>query len=103
MARHCLYILTMQFEWDEAKAQANLDKHGLDFEDAKTVFSRPVVITPDARRDYGELRYKALGELDGVIVYIAFTPRGDAVRIISMRPANRKEREAYAEVHQKRP
>lgn len=81
----------------------NLDKHGLDFEDAEKVFSRPVVIAPDARHDYGEPRYKALGELDGVVVYIAFTHRGDAVRIISMRPANRKEREAYAKAHQKRP
>ena len=93
----------MQFEWDETKARANLDKHGLDFEDAKKVFSRPVVIAPDVRRDYGEPRYKALGELDGVVVCIAFTPRENSVRIISMRPANRKEREAYAQAHQKRP
>lgn len=93
--------MTIQFEWDETKRRTNLDKHGLDFQDARRVFSQPVLITPDARHDYGEPRYKALGELDNLIVYIAFTPRGGAVRIISMRPANKKEREVYVQ-YQKR-
>ncbi len=95
--------MTMLFEWDEEKRRANLAKHGLDFEDAGVVFSRPVLIAEDARRDYGETRFKALGMIEDVVVYVAFTLRGEAVRIISMRPANRKERRAYAQAHQERP
>jgi len=92
----------MHIFWDESKRQTNMEKDGLDFEDSKLFFSRPTLITPDARHDYGEPRYKAIGELRGVGVYIVFTIRSGAVRIISMRPANRKERDAYANFDQKR-
>ncbi len=49
----------------------------------------------DDRIDYGESRYQTVGQLDGKIVMVVWTPRGEARRIISMRECNAKEREAY--------
>jgi len=47
---------------------------------------------PDDRRDYGEARVRAIGEVDGVVLHVVFTDRGDVRRIISARLADRKER-----------
>jgi uncharacterized DUF497 family protein len=58
-----------------------------------------VLVVEDRRKDYGEHRYNALGMLDDLVVSIVFTPRNDGLRIISMRRANKKERQAY-EAHQ---
>jgi uncharacterized DUF497 family protein len=85
------------FEWDEQKRLANLAKHGLDFLDAPAVFASPMVITPDRRRAYPEERWAALGKLRGMVVYLAYTWRGDQIRIISRRRASRKERRIYEE------
>jgi uncharacterized DUF497 family protein len=51
----------MNSEWDEAKRQSNLHKHGIDFVDAARIFDGPFVETEDLRRDYGERRYQAFG------------------------------------------
>lgn len=87
----------MNFEWDEKKRQANITKHGLDFMDAEAIFSSPVLATIDRRKDYPEERWAALGQFKGVIVYLAYTIRGEAIRIISMRRASKKERNIYEE------
>jgi len=55
----------------------------------------PVLIWEDARREYGENRFRAVGETDGDILHVVFTWRGDAVRIISVRRANRRETELW--------
>jgi uncharacterized protein len=55
----------MPFEWDEAKREQNLVKHGVDFRRVEQVFDGPVVETEDERRDYGELRIRCLGEIEG--------------------------------------
>ena len=89
----------MKYEWDEAKNQKNIAKHGFSFEDAELVFSGPCVTFEDDRFDYGEERLITLGLLDGRTVIIAHSPRDEATRIISMRKANRREQEIY----QKRP
>jgi uncharacterized protein len=86
----------MIFEWDEEKNQKNVQKHGIDFNDAKEVFQDQNRLTsPDLRKDYGENRWKTIGTVLGLIFSVIFTPRKSAVRIISARKASNKERDEY--------
>lgn len=87
--------MNMEFEWDEAKRQSNLEKHGVDFIDAALVLADAPLILEDKRRDYGEQRCLALGERKGLLFVVAFTLRDGAFRIISARPANARERRSY--------
>jgi hypothetical protein len=87
----------MDFEWDPTKADANLAKHGVDFEDTISVFDDPVAtIEIDPRNYVGEVRYWVTGSVEGVVVFVCYTVRGERCRIISARRANRREREAYS-------
>jgi hypothetical protein len=85
----------MEFEWDEAKSAANLAKHRISFETAVGAFGGPLLRRNDTRFDYGEERWLALGEIDNVVIAIAYTMRGESIRVISARKANRNERQAY--------
>ncbi|MBT8441974.1 MAG: BrnT family toxin [Gammaproteobacteria bacterium] len=85
------------FEWDEEKRTRNLQKHGIDFVDAKEVWTRYHFELPSRQSTHGEDRRLAIGELDGRIVTVVFTLRGDTRRLISARYARRKEKEAYAD------
>lgn len=89
----------MDFEWDPEKRKSNLAKHDVDFEDVTTVFDDFPVIIIDSRKEYGELRYKAIGVLKGTEVLVIFTDRfvaGKPVRrIISARRASRSEKQTY--------
>jgi uncharacterized DUF497 family protein len=89
----------MNFEWDPAKAEQNARKHGVGFEDAATAFGDPLSITiddPDHSED--ELRFLLLGTAhSGRLLVVAHTDRGETVRIISARLANRHERRTYEE------
>ena len=85
----------MEFEWDETKRAANLAKHGLDFADVERLDWMSARIERDHRFDYGEDRFIAVGALDGALAAVAFTPRGGITRIVSMRPASRRERARY--------
>ena len=87
--------MNMEFEWDEAKRRSNLKKHGVDFIDAAQVLADAPLILEDTRRDYGEQRYLAFGERNGLLFVVAFTIRDGAFRIISARRANARERRAY--------
>ncbi len=87
----------MKFEWDESKQRSNYKKHGLDFRDAEKVFQGPVVTALDSRQNYGEGGYISLGMLADIVVVIVHTDRGDKTRIVSMRKAKLKERQAYEE------
>jgi uncharacterized protein len=87
----------MIFEWDEAKRRANFQKHGLDFRDAEQVFQGPVVTVLDNRQEYGEDRHISLGTLADVVVVVVHTARSEKTRLISMRKAKLKERQAYEE------
>ena len=91
----------MDCEWDEAKRAANLAKHGVDFPAAAAVLEARPLVFADERRDYGEARYVALGELAGRLLVVVFTLRGQAVRIISARKANAREVQLHAR-HQER-
>jgi uncharacterized protein len=82
----------MDFEWDEAKNQSNLEKHGVGFELASSFSWDRAIIRPDTRRDYGEPRFLARGPAsDGLGYHIAFTLRGTNVRIISIRRFNTRD------------
>ena len=87
----------MNIEWDEAKRRANFAKHGLAFEDAERIFGGPCITFDDDRADYGERRLLTLGLLEGRLVVIAHTPRGDGTRVISMRKGNEREKKIYQE------
>jgi len=83
------------FEWDPNKNAANRAKHGIDFETACLIWEGPTLTKPD-ERDYGEVRFIAVGEIDSRAVVVVFTWRGETTRrLISARKANRDEREDY--------
>lgn len=73
----------MAFEWDEAKRLSNIEEHGVDFEDAALIFDNPVIEAEDDREEYGEIRFRALGQCDGAFYVVAYTWRGPNRRIIS--------------------
>jgi len=75
----------MNFEWDEKKRQSNIEKHEFDFLGVRHIFDgRPRCDFESPRR--GEQRILSIGELNGVIVAVAWTQRGaDLIRIISVR------------------
>jgi len=86
----------MQFEWDEQKRRTNIRKHGFDFRDAFKVFDSPMLVAPDDRVYYGEDRCIGIGILEGRIVVVIFTERGDdIIRIISIIKALTHERIRY--------
>ena len=73
----------MDFEWDEGKRQANILKHGIDFVDAIAVFAGRFIETEDLRRDYGERRFLASGEVAAEVIRVVYTSRGDRCRIVA--------------------
>ena len=85
----------MEFTWDESKRKSNLLTHGLDFIDARAVFSGATFVFEDDLLSYGEQRFITLGMIRGVVVVIAHTERNDRIRIISMRKATRNEQKIY--------
>jgi uncharacterized DUF497 family protein len=85
----------MEFEWDEAKRQANLDKHGIDFVEIEQVFEGRTVTILDSRFVYGEERFVTFGLLDGRVVAIAHMETDEAIRIISARKATKREESSY--------
>ena len=85
----------MPIEFDAAKRAATLEARGLDMARAEEVLAGTTLTVEDDRRDYGEDRFITIGFLDGAMVVLVWTPRGDAHRIISMRKANERERTLY--------
>ena len=86
----------MEIEYDPEKRERTLTERGLDFQRAEEVFSAVTVTLADTRRDYGEERFITVGHLDGRVVVMVWTPRGEARRIISMRRANEREVAKFA-------
>ena len=86
----------MRFEWDEAKSQANLRKHGFHFADAAEMFDGPFLARPDTREDYGEELWIGIGMTKGGVAFVAFTSESnETIRIISLRKATNEERQEY--------
>jgi uncharacterized protein len=87
----------MDFEWDTAKADANLAKHGVDFGGARQVFDDPDVLITADPRVYGETRFRATGTVRSTAITVIYTMRGgNTCRIISARRASRRERGDYS-------
>ena len=87
------------FEWDPAKAAANLIQHGVSFEQASTVFQDPLAnIHDDPDHSVTERRDIIVGHsVQGQLLVVSFTDRGSKIRLISARPATRQERRDYEE------
>ena len=89
----------MKFEWDEKKAAVNLSKHGISFEEARTVFDDPLYVDfydPDHSDE--EERYIIVRESQpGNLLIVSYTERADFIRLISARKVTRVEREVYEE------
>jgi uncharacterized protein len=87
----------MRFEWDSAKASANLRKHGVSFDEATTVFADTLAATArDPDHSGAEARFLTFGQSNvGRVLVVSHTDRGDAIRIISARHATRKELQIY--------
>jgi uncharacterized protein len=88
----------MDFEWDSTKELANWKKHGVDFRTAAKVFLDPHVIEFDDLEVIDELRFNAIGLVDGRMLFVTYTMRGTAVRIISARGAEPHEKRKYHEI-----
>ena len=85
-----------EFEWDEAKARSNLEKHGVSFFTAAATFRNERLETIDDREDYGEVRWIALGRAGTEVYRVIYTWRSEnQIRIISAQKANQNERETY--------
>ena len=93
----------MEFEWSSAKNERNIAKHGIGFAQAARIFESDVLTFTDDRRDYGEERKISIGKIDGLIVIVVVhTDRNRKTRLISARPAKKKERMRYEEEIRKR-
>ncbi len=91
--------MALRFEWDPEKAAGNLAKHGVAFEEAATVFGDPLGrIVDDPRHSSEEPRYVLLGHSERHrLLAVMFTEREEAIRLISVRKATRRERREYEE------
>lgn len=87
----------MEFEWHDAKAEANFEAHGVSFDLATTVFKDPFAVERlDDREDYGEERFVIVGMAEGgVVLFVAYTEREGRMRIISARRATQNEQDDY--------
>ncbi len=91
--------MPLLFEWDDLKAQTNRIKHGVSFEEAATVFADENSLTiPDPTHSHSESRFITLGSSHNKkILVVVHTDRNEKIRIISARPASKKERQQYQE------
>lgn len=80
---------------DEAKRQANIRRHGIDFVDAVEVFKVETVTVVDDRYEYGETRLLTLGLVNGTVFAVSHTETDEVIRIISARKAQRDEEIRY--------
>lgn len=89
----------MAYEWDHEKAASNLEKHGVAFEEAATVFADPLYVDfydPDHSVD--EHRYLIMGQSTaGRVLIVSYTERDEDIRLISAREVTSAERKAYEE------
>lgn len=91
--------MSLTFEWDDIKAQRNLRKHRVSFEEARTVFGDPFAITiADPQQSASESRFVDIGYSSrGQLLVVIYTEREANIRIISCRRASQRERRVYEE------
>ncbi|HWL67967.1 MAG TPA: BrnT family toxin [Geminicoccus sp.] len=85
----------MRFSCDPAKDASNLVKHGIGLLAAAQLDWDVMLVMPDERRDYGELREIGYAPMDGRLYCVVFTRRGDVLHVISLRKANLREFRRY--------
>ena len=85
----------MRFDWDRDKHEWNQSERGFGFDLAALIFGGDTIEWPDDRQDHGEVRVRAIGEADELVLHVMFTDRGNVRRIISARLASRKARDRW--------
>jgi len=85
----------MRITFDQAKRDLTLKRRGLDFTRAGEVYAGLTATIVDDRFDYGETRFITAGHLDGCLIVVVWTQRGEARHIISMRHCHAKEEEIW--------
>ncbi|MDX8441174.1 BrnT family toxin [Mesorhizobium australafricanum] len=91
----------LEFEWDDEKAASNLAKHGVAFSDAKRLFDDIHALHySDRSMEYEEERFIGIGIVNGLVLTVVYTERGDRIRLISARKATRHEQKAYDQARQ---
>jgi len=85
----------MKLIFDQAKDEVNIRQRGISFEAAARFEFNTALIWKDARTEYGEARYCAIGHIGDRLHVLVFTPRDDAMRVISLRKANKREVKRY--------
>lgn len=85
----------MKFEWDAVKNRINIEKHGIDFNDAKQIFSGLILTVEDDRFDYPERRYITLGMMFESVISVVHSESVERIRIISARKATKNEQKEY--------
>jgi uncharacterized DUF497 family protein len=89
-------MIDEEFEWDDDKAQTNLTKHGVSFEDARLVFQDAFAVYDiDISQHYDEERLIVVGMAIGSLLLVVHTERGERTRIISARRATKREQDDY--------
>ncbi len=87
----------MEFEWDEKKRTANIQKHKIDFIGIESVFENLRYTILNDRLDYGEARFVTVGIMENRIVTVVYTETENTIRIISIRKATKNEQQKYFE------
>jgi uncharacterized protein len=92
--------MSLQFEWDAQKAKLNYEKHGVSFDEAKTVFNDPFSITiSDSEHSADESRFIDIGDIGlsnhGRLLVVVYTEREESIRVISSRKASKREIQIY--------
>ena len=93
-------MIALKFEWDVKKAEANVNKHGISFHEAKTVFGDPFArISEDFMHSQYEQRWYIIGlSAQQRIIAAAYTESNDVIRIITARKAEPSERKRYEKI-----
>ena len=88
---------TPEFEWDDEKAVKNLKKHEVSFEEGATIFNDPLIATiSDPDHSEADERHISTGiSVQGRVLVVVHTERGERIRLISCRKATSTERKAY--------
>lgn len=97
-APKCAYNLIVRITFDPNKNERNIRERDLPFQLAAQFEFGSAYVQIDSRRDYGETRYVALGELRSRIHILCFTQTAEGIRVISLRKANDREVELYAKI-----
>lgn len=84
----------MKFEWHDEK-EDEVRKRGFDFAFAARIFEGEAIELVDDRHDYGEVRVRAIGEVDGRVLTVVYTDRGDVRHLVTAWPASRQERRKW--------